>query len=44
MIKHIRRFFAEIEKKKYRVHVRVFISRYRAYTTVSRLSWWASAA
>jgi excinuclease ABC subunit A len=32
VIKHIRRFFAEVEKKKYRVHVRVFMSRYRAYT------------
>ncbi len=30
--KHIYRFFAEVEKKKYKVHVRVFISRYRAYT------------
>lgn len=29
---HIHRFFAEIEKKKYKVHVRVFMSRYRAYT------------
>jgi excinuclease ABC subunit A len=30
--KHIQRFFEEVEKKKYKVHVRVFISRYRAYT------------
>ncbi len=30
--KHVYRFFAEVEKKKYKVHVRVFISRYRAYT------------
>jgi excinuclease ABC subunit A len=30
--KHIFRFFAEVERKKYKVHVRVFISRYRAYT------------
>ncbi len=30
--KHIYRFFAEVEKKKYKVHVRVFLSRYRAYT------------
>ena len=30
--KHIFRFFSEVEKKKYKVHVRVFISRYRAYT------------
>ncbi len=29
---HIFRFFREVEKKKYRVHVRVFMSRYRAYT------------
>lgn len=29
---HIRKFFAEVEKKKYKVHVRVFLSRYRAYT------------
>ncbi len=30
---HVRKFFAEVEKKKYKVHVRVFLSRYRAYTT-----------
>lgn len=30
--KHIFRFFEEVERKKYKVHVRVFISRYRAYT------------
>jgi excinuclease ABC subunit A len=29
---HIFRFFREVEKKKYKVHVRVFLSRYRAYT------------
>ncbi len=29
---HIQRFFAEVEKKKYKVHVRVFLSRYRSYT------------
>ncbi len=29
---HIKKFFAEVEKKKYKVHVRVFLSRYRAYT------------
>lgn len=29
---HIRRFFREVEKKKYKVHVRVFLSRFRAYT------------
>jgi len=26
------RFFREVEKKKYKVHVRVFLSRYRGYT------------
>jgi excinuclease ABC subunit A len=30
--KHVFRFFNEVEKKKYKVHVRVFMSRYRAYT------------
>ncbi len=30
--KHVLRFFGEVEKKKYKVHVRVFLSRYRAYT------------
>ncbi len=30
--KHISRFFQEVERKKYKVHVRVFMSRYRAYT------------
>jgi excinuclease ABC subunit A len=29
---HIRLFFKEIERKKYKVQVRVFMSRYRAYT------------
>jgi excinuclease ABC subunit A len=29
---HVRRFFLEVERKKYKVHVRVFMSRYRAYT------------
>ncbi len=28
----IRAFFAEVETKKYKVHVRVFLSRYRGYT------------
>jgi excinuclease ABC subunit A len=28
----IHAFFAEVEKKKYKVHVRVFLSRYRGYT------------
>ena len=30
--KHVLRFFKEVERKKYKVHVRVFMSRYRAYT------------
>ncbi len=30
--KHVLRFFTEVERKKYKVHVRVFMSRYRAYT------------
>ena len=29
---HIRRYFREVENKKYKVHVRVFLSRYRGYT------------
>jgi excinuclease ABC subunit A len=29
---HVFRFFREVERKKYKVHVRVFMSRYRAYT------------
>ncbi|MBV9759926.1 MAG: excinuclease ABC subunit UvrA [Acidobacteriaceae bacterium] len=29
---HVYRFFQEVERKKYKVHVRVFMSRYRAYT------------
>ncbi len=28
---HARAFFGEVEKKKYKVHVRVFLSRYRGY-------------
>src|SRR5205085_5907950 len=28
----IRRFFRDVEAKKYKVHVRVFMSRYRGYT------------
>ena len=27
----MRGFFAELEKKKYKLHVRVFLSRYRGY-------------
>ncbi len=30
--KHVREFFREVEAKKYKVHVRVFMSRYRGYT------------
>ena len=29
---HVHRFFKEVETKKYKVHVRVFMSRYRGYT------------
>ena len=28
---HVRKFFEQVEKKKYKVHVRVFLSRYRGY-------------
>lgn len=31
VLRHVRRFFAEVETKKYKVHVRVFLSRYRGY-------------
>ncbi len=31
IVDHVRRFFAEVETKKYKVHVRVFLSRYRGY-------------
>ncbi|HEY3444162.1 MAG TPA: excinuclease ABC subunit UvrA [Paludibaculum sp.] len=31
----IRKFFVQVEQKKYKVHVRVFISRYRGYTQCS---------
>ncbi|MBS1873137.1 MAG: excinuclease ABC subunit UvrA [Acidobacteria bacterium] len=31
VVKHIRKFFEEVERKKYKVHVRVFLSRYRGY-------------
>ena len=30
---HVRRFFKRLDAKKYKVHVRVFMSRYRGYTT-----------
>jgi excinuclease ABC subunit A len=33
--REIREFFREVERKKYKVHVRVFLSRYRGYTTCS---------
>src|SRR5580698_10182446 len=33
VFEHVRKFFREVEKKKYKVHVRVFMSRYRGYTT-----------
>lgn len=29
----VREFFLEVERKKYKVHVRVFLSRYRGYST-----------
>ena len=29
---HIRKYFQDVERKKYKVHVRVFLSRYRGYT------------
>ena len=29
----IRRFFAELDRKKYKLHVRVFLSKYRGYAT-----------
>lgn len=32
----VRGFFKRLEKKKYKVHVRVFISRYRSYFTCTR--------
>jgi excinuclease ABC subunit A len=32
VLEAVRRFFAEVETKKYKVHVRVFLSRYRGYT------------
>jgi excinuclease ABC subunit A len=31
LLDHIRKFFADVETKKYKVHVRVFLSRYRGY-------------
>ncbi len=33
VFQHVHKFFREVEKKKYKVHVRVFMSRYRGYTT-----------
>ena len=31
VVEAIREYFAEVEEKKYKVHVRVFLSRYRGY-------------
>ena len=31
VLRHVREFFVEVERKKYKVHVRVFLSRYRGY-------------
>ncbi|MCC7343195.1 MAG: excinuclease ABC subunit A, partial [Bryobacterales bacterium] len=33
--RHVRLFFQQVETKKYKVHVRVFLSRYRGYSTCS---------
>lgn len=35
VIRAVREFFAEVEQKKYKVHVRVFLARYRGYTECS---------
>ena len=35
VLEAIRKFFVQVEAKKYKVHVRVFISRYRGYTQCS---------
>jgi len=35
VLEAIRKFFVQVEQKKYKVHVRVFISRYRGYTQCS---------
>jgi len=32
----VRAFFQEVERKKYKVHVRVFLSRYRGYATCAK--------
>ncbi|MCL4842816.1 MAG: excinuclease ABC subunit UvrA [Bryobacteraceae bacterium] len=32
VVKAIHRFFTQVERKKYKVHVRVFLARYRGYT------------
>jgi excinuclease ABC subunit A len=32
LYEHVGRYFREVEAKKYKVHVRVFLSRYRGYT------------
>ena len=39
----VREYFAEVEEKKYKVHVRVFLSRYRGYARVPRLQRLAAA-
>src|ERR1700688_4836667 len=36
---HVRRFFKWLDTKKYKVHVRVFMSRYRGYTTCPDCGW-----
>ena len=33
----IRGFFEYLERKKYKLHVRVFLSRYRGYSTLFRV-------
>ena len=33
----VRGFFNHLERKKYKLHVRVFLSRYRGYSTCSEL-------
>ena len=34
----VRGFFNHLERKKYKLHVRVFLSRYRGYSTCSACS------
>ena len=40
----VRGFFNHLERKKYKLHVRVFLSRYRGYSLCSGLQWDAAAA